>query len=699
MLDQTPASTDDIDVFSANPEPLNDAQIDKNVEKAKDIVQKISNAFLNCKNKFLNEVLQQTEELDVYQRFSKNLRTNIIALLAYLKINDKKKIEGINGLKLELEKWQEVFKTPANVLQKTNIDQTLNNLEVRLHHLTNVYYMLLYKQIKAIDFTYCLIQGVDRFCDCQTCVKFKKKMDENICFSVPPKIDGLVEEMKKEVANKIIVLTELKYSFLDDPNKGFSKNLEKNDRISSYLLRQFIYLDNKLRILPIKRSEIQEVFEPVFSELKENINLINYYFCRYLYVEKYSKKPNIDDLKSHYNRSLEFQHIHHMLCNIPGSDQYPRYFVFAINLQEYKHRFSGSIRFFTYKAVLDCQFLIFLEKLAQNKTDAFKAVLKEFNNLKSKLFLFPESFEELADMNPFISECLPESDIRVFSDLEDVIDKLANDLRNCVPKTEFESTFKDLIMEFLLQSLPEEKRLIFEKFPIIFVKNLVLYDLPSQLSKSLIDKAIEDCPSEVPKCLLHVLRKLFSDLEPSACLQAELAKYLGDRSFEPTVKEEANKCLENVLKNIPKRIEIFQDYFEEKATNFIRELNKENNKLAIYAKREEIKEMQDNIEVFMVFLNDERDMYQELIMKFKYQVDKIFEFSIHRAKIEEMDIPNPFDERIRRGNNLMEKLSIINENITNENIINEKIKHENLTNNIKNKKKKKKNRKKGTQSR
>jgi len=662
LLNQTPASKDSIAVFSANPKSLKNSRIDKNAENTDDIIQKFSSAFLSYKNKFLNDILQQTEELDVYQWFNEILKADITFLFEYLRINDKKKTEGINDLKLELEEWQEVFETPAYILKKTNIDQTLENLGINLNHFTNAYYMMIYTQIKAMDFTYCLIQGVDKLCVCQNCVEFAKKMKEDLNFSKPPKIDDLVEEMKKEVETQIIVLVELKYLFLNDPNILVCKNLCRKSRISSYLLRQFIYLDNKLRRLPIQRSEIQEVFESVFLDLKVNIELINYYFCRYLFVKKYLKETNPTESTPDLNLEFEFGYIFIMLCKIPGSEQHPRHFVFASNLPEYKYNFLSSIRFFTYKAVMDCQFLLFLEKMAQNKTDAFKAVLKEFNNLKSNIFLFPESFEELADLNPFISECLPKADGRVFSDLEDVIEKLANGLKNCVPKTQLENTFNDLILDFLIESFPKEIRSTFKRYPKIFVEKKVFNDLSSRLSRSLIDEAVKDCPDEVPKCLLDELRKLFANLKPSTCLQAGVAKYSGDRSTEPIIKEELSKCLEKILKNIPKRVGIWQD-FEKKASNFIRELNDENNKLPCSAKREATKEMKDNFKVFLDFLNDEREKYQELIMKFRCQVKKIFEFSINRTKIEEMVILNPFDEKIQWGNKLMEELSIFNKNL------------------------------------
>lgn len=439
-------------------------------------------------------------------------------------------------------------------------------------------------------------------------------------------ISRKLEELRWSNLKNIYMHLHMKIDLLNIKEK-LKWDMDTYEVINVYLnftIRKSILLNNRLDF--VTKGQIRDVklIESVYSDLKDSYSMLCGYFLHYLFARTCFSKAGYQTKFYENKNLLPVQKLLHFL---PEVKKMSKYLDFSYNLM-----ISGPIfKSYILDSFLseDIKFLKFLIKLTPEENTSFESLsinLKRIKCQNENLIIGLRYLDE-----SFSKDNFQISNLNLFTRLVLEIHVLVNNLQDVVTKESFSksllalltSIFEDLQKarlskgQIALSNTMSATLLL--RLPAI-VPNQLQYQFKQRLLKSLSMPTLRTKPNEkLPENWLHLSHlKLTEELEKVKPINLEDLKMTKNIIFQ--IRDHSDKKLARVYKKI----------------------------------------VLDQINSFKEFKDAESEreaVFLESIKNIKSILAQIFIFTPDKAKIREIAIPNPYEDRIKYCEDSIEDLN------------------------------------------
>jgi len=438
-----------------------------------------------------------------------------------------------------------------------------------------------------------------------------------------------LEELRWGNLKNIYMQMHIKIDLLNIKEK-FNWDMDKYEVINVFLnftIRKSILLNTRLDYATKGQVRSVKMIESVFSDLKDSYNMLCGYFLHYLFARTCLCKAGYQT-KSYENKNLLL--VQKLLHFLPEVKKMSKYLDFSYNLMIPGPIFKSYI-LDTFLSE-DIKLLKFLIKLSpEEENTSFESL---FNNLKrikcqNENLIIGLKYLDKSFLEDNYNCQIP--NLNLFARLALEINMLVRNLQEFVTRESFSESLLAIITSVFenLQKAPlsASQRSLSKTMSDILsstlpemVPNQLQYQFKQRLLKSLAMLTLIKKPNEkLPENWLHLNHlKLTEELEKVRPINFENLKMTKDIIFE--IRDHTDRTLAKVYKKI----------------------------------------VLDQINNFKEFKNAESErevVFLESIKNSKAILAQIFIFTPDKAKIREMAIPSPYEDRIKFCEDSIEDLN------------------------------------------
>jgi len=635
------------------PQRATSKESNQGCEETKKIeLRNLLGSYLDKKNKFFDDVLENTQDIEILKDFDKT----IIAIVArletefseFLQNRSDDDLKDLRSLISELDEHKNTYfifqqitsqKCESVFTEKLITFGVFQGIldEINLNY-KKFALALMKKLSKSVEFL-----EEDRKVALEKGFDFLKEYSAGLENESYEAIDKQIENQKMRSLMEIFKIFKLKIKISAKNNPFKIKDLNEVNLGLGCFLKEHILLHRKLEQLVYSKLTTFETVEALFAGFKASHTNFGLFACSVFSLMRCTNEEIEDNVICRTFIS-ELYPLDNLFTNLPGAENITRFLHFpCLSSKHNLPNFYKFISFLKDNFYFDSLFIEFYRILGVEKSKCNK-IFEEFGMLENHIsFSIYDKSDNINDS----SQCVL-SRIQVCSNanfFKKIIDQLADHLevvKGDKVKKELENLYENYFNE-LSEGLTKEEK---DNLPISLSD--FLKAAPEELSQALLDRTF----NSMPKLVIAELKKEFASLKPANNILREIlnGKQKLD-SFQETLR--------NTFKTLPLVLTKYSysvDKLKNKKSNLLSKLKCN---ISISDKVKELTDMISETNEYLELMKSMEDQFSELYKSLVSSLVKYFKFSTRRNEIYQMKIESPYAPRINWCKNLLKELKTL----------------------------------------